>query len=65
MTHNWSDKNRPDERHTRQCCWSCGMERVGRHENGKHWTEFYLRGRKVSVDKTPECEGRIEMQGAA
>lgn len=54
--HSWSEKNRPDEHHTLQVCWDCGLEKIGRHESGHHWTEWRKGGKRIPGKATPPCE---------
>ena len=54
--HTWSEKNRPDEHHTRQVCWDCELVKLTRHENGLHWTEWWRGGERIQAERTPGCE---------
>lgn len=56
--HSWSEKNRPDEHHTQQVCWDCGLEKITRHEPEPpfHRVEWRRGGKRIRSRKTPPCE---------
>jgi hypothetical protein len=63
--HSWSEKVRPDQTVTKQFCRNCHMHKHMRHENGRHWEEFYRDGERIWCEKTPPCEVRVNALEAA
>jgi hypothetical protein len=40
---------------TERECARCGLIKVTRHENDRHWIEFWKDGEKVEGKATPPC----------
>lgn len=59
IRHKWGEPTRPDEHHTIRVCAKCGVQKVGRHEDAEHWSEFQTAsGRRIECEGTPICPGR-------
>jgi hypothetical protein len=63
--HTWTEKVRPDHHNTFQRCWDCGLMKIGRHENERHWTEYRRNGERINCDRTPACEPPADEARAA
>jgi hypothetical protein len=61
VRHQWSLKDRPDPYQTRQYCTrpGCGILKITRHEDGRHWAEYFRDSMQVHVGlgHTPPCVG--------
>lgn len=57
--HSWGKPDRPDEHNIIRVCKRCGIRKVGRHEGGEHWSEYFTAdGKRIDMKDTPICTGR-------
>lgn len=54
--HAWNEKcAQRHERHTDRTCTKCGIIQRTRHEEGRHWLEYWRGDKLVSVEERPNC----------